>query len=108
MMMNKLRRLLRHFMKNTTVTHFFIKLFLVYAVSVVVFTGISLSFPLYLLLLVTGWGISLAAYPCRKNRFYQRTVLAFVVANVLGFITAQYENLAMFVENIYFSIPTRM
>ncbi|WP_337744887.1 P-loop NTPase fold protein, partial [Megasphaera sp.] len=26
----------------------------------------------------------------------------------LGFITAQYENLAMFVENIYFSIPTRM
>lgn len=88
-------------------TYFFIKLFLVYAVSVIVFKGISLSFPLYLLLLVMGWGISLAAYPCRKNRFYQRTVLAFVVANVLGFITAQYENLAMFVENIYFSIPAR-
>ena len=89
-------------------THFFIKLFLVYAVSVIVFKGINLSFPLYLLLLVVGWGISLAAYPCRKNRFYQRNVLAFVVANVLGFITAQYENLAMFVENIYFSIPVRM
>lgn len=88
--------------------HFFIKLFLVYAVSVIVFKGISLSFPLYLLLLVMGWGISLAAYPCRKNQFYQRTVLAFVVANVFGFITAQYGNLAMFVENIYFSIPAKM
>lgn len=88
-------------------THFFIKLFLVYAVSVIVFKGISLSFPLYLLLLVMGWVISLAAYPCRKNRFYQRIVLVFVVANVLGFITAQYGNLAMFVENVYFSIPAR-
>lgn len=103
MVMNRLR----NFVKNVAVTHFSIKLFLVYAVSVIVFKGINLSFPLYLLLLVMGWGISLAAYPCRKNRFYQRTVLAFVVANVLGFITAQYENLAMFVENISFSIPAR-
>ena len=98
----------RYFIKNMTVTHFFIKLFLVYAVSVIVFKGISLSFPLYMLLLAMGWGISLAAYPCRKNRFYQRIVLAFVVANALGFITAQYGNLEMFVENIYFSIPARM
>lgn len=103
MVMNRLR----NFVKNVAVTHFSIKLFLVYAVSVIVFKGINLSFPLYLLLLVMGWGISLAAYPCRKNRFYQRTVLAFVVANVLGFITAQYENLAMFIENISFSIPAR-
>lgn len=47
MVMNRLR----NFVKNVAVTHFSIKLFLVYAVSVIVFKGINLSFPLYLLLL---------------------------------------------------------
>ncbi len=69
--------------------HLSIKLFLVYAVSIIVFEGISLSFPLYLLLLVVGWGISLAAYG-----------KPFVVDYLVKFLQAR-----RFQSDIYFRKP---
>ena len=89
-------------------THFSIKFFLIYAVSIIVFKGVNLSFLMYLLLLGIGWGISLAAYPCRKNVFYQRIVLSFVIANFLGFVTAGYDDSAILIEAIDSNVWIRL